>query len=269
MPPHRLWMPDADPEAATLKVSGDEAQHAMRVKRLGVGDPVTVLTGRGEVIRAAIEQGAKDRGVWTLLLRVEAVERVPPLSPRVELWTAPPKGHRLEQLIDQASQAGAAEWSPLITERTVVEPGEGKLERLARVASESAKQSGRAWVMGIGAGGTLAEALRVPEGATVVLADASGDRCTPPATPRVRLLVGPEGGWTAEELARAGDAGVRVMSLGPHAMRIETAAVVGTAILLWGAGMAGRNPAERHGRSMPNTNEDPLGPEVRGPDCRE
>jgi len=225
-------MPDADPDAPTLEVRGEEARHALRVKRLGPGDAVLVLTGRGHVVRAAVERGGKARGEWSLALRVEGVEIAAPPAPRVELWTAPPKGPRLEQLIDQASQAGAASWAPLVSERTVVEPREARLERLARVAAESAKQSGRAWVLSIEVGGSLDDALDAPSGVSVVVADASGEPCTPSTAPAVRLLVGPEGGWTESEMARARASGARVARFGPHAMRVETAAVVAVGLVM-------------------------------------
>lgn len=232
MTTHRIWYPDADPEAPMLAVEGDEARHALRVKRLEVGDTVEVLTGRGHLIRARIERGGKDRRGWSLSLRVESVQHAVAPQPRVELWTAPPKGPRLEQLIDQASQAGAASWSPLHTERAVVEPREARLSRLARVAGESAKQSGRAWVMEIGAGGTLGEALRAPPGMDLVFADASGQPYAPTDAAAVRLLVGPEGGWTPAELALARRGGAQVACFGPHVMRIETAAVAAVAVLM-------------------------------------
>jgi 16S rRNA (uracil1498-N3)-methyltransferase len=233
MTKHRIWFPDADIHAAALEVDGEEARHALRVKRLEAGDAVEVLTGRGHVIRGVIETGGKQGRGWRLSLRVVSVEQLDAPVPRVELWTAPPKGSRLEQLIDQASQAGAASWAPLRSERAVVEPGEGRLARLSRVASESAKQSGRAWAMTIEAGGTPAEALRAPPGTDVVIADASGGAYTPaPGAGVVRLLIGPEGGWTESEMALARTSGARVAWLGPHVMRIETAAVAAVAIVL-------------------------------------
>jgi len=160
---------------------------------------------------------------------VEALQRIPPVEPRLEVWASSPKGPRLESMIDGLSQAGAAAWAPLSTQRTVVEPGAGKLDRMHRLAAEASKQAGRAWDLEILPGGDLAAALAGP---AVVVAHASGGPYRPGGAAMIRLLIGPEGGWTVDELARARAGGASVASFGPHIMRIETAAVVAAAIVL-------------------------------------
>jgi len=220
-------------EGETIAVEGDEAKHAVRVKRLGEGDPVELLDGLGGVGSASVESTTKlGKGGWRLTLRVRGVRRVAPSKPELEVWSAPAKGERLERMIDQLSQAGAASWSPLDADRTVVHPREGKLGRLERVACESAKQCGRAWRLAIRPGGGLAEAMRVEPGERLVVADASGEGYRASGADRLRLLVGPEGGWTGGELDRLRHAGATVASFGEHMMRIETACVVAAGVVL-------------------------------------
>jgi 16S rRNA (uracil1498-N3)-methyltransferase len=149
------------------------------------------------------------------------------------VWSATPKGPRAAELIEQLSQVGAAAWRPLMTERGVVDPGDVKVERLRRVALESAKQCGRAWVMEIGDPSPLDAALGAGD-EPVVVADAAGGRYRPAAgAASVRVLIGPEGGWSdAERVAICAAPGITFASFGPHVMRIETAAVAAAAIIL-------------------------------------
>jgi 16S rRNA (uracil1498-N3)-methyltransferase len=135
-------------------------------------------------------------------------------------------------MIDGLSEAGAAQWRALETERGVAEAGAHKLERVERHALEASKQCGRAWVMETGPGATLAEALRGGAGVRGVVADASGGAYAARGAGTVRVLIGPEGGWTERELAAARDAGAEVARFGPHTMRIETAAVVAAAVVI-------------------------------------
>lgn len=212
-----------------LTISGDEARHAVRVKRLEIGDPVQVLDGRGTVADCRIAAAEKRGREWGLQLTVIGVGRVAPARPRLEVVSAAPKGTRLAELIDQLSQVGAAMWSPLESARTVVEPGAAKLERLERVAAEASKQCGRAWNLEIGPAQAFDSAIR---SAGAVLADASGAQYAPSGAECIRLVIGPEGGWTEAELDAARAAACRVARFGPHTMRIETAAVAAAAIVL-------------------------------------
>jgi 16S rRNA (uracil1498-N3)-methyltransferase len=138
-------------------------------------------------------------------------------------------------MVEGLSEVGAAAWIPLRAERSVVEPRMTKLDRLSRLAVESAKQCGRAWFLRIEQERTLRDALARTEGTRVIVADASGvgaDEIERTETAVVRVVVGPEGGWTAEELASARDAGAVVTRFGPHSMRVETAAVAAAAVVL-------------------------------------
>jgi 16S rRNA (uracil1498-N3)-methyltransferase len=230
---HRVFQEELVAEVGDVVViGGDEAHHAARVKRLIAGDVVEVLNGAGLVVDGRVDEvRKKPRGDgWEIVVRVVAVRVVEKESPRIEVWSAVPKGDRLEQMIDQLAQVGVAEWSPLEAARSVVDPREGKLQRVERRAAEASKQSGRPWVMTMGVGGTLEAALADPS-VRVVLADASGLAYQRQSASHIRVLVGPEGGWEESELSRARSAGAMVAAFGGHVMRLETAAVVAAAIV--------------------------------------
>lgn len=248
---------DGTTAGAAIVVGGEEARHAIRVKRVRAGERVEVMDGRGAIVAgvvAEIDEGGKKRdGMVTV--RVEEVRREERGRPRVEVWTAVAKGGRVDEMVDQLAQVGAAEWRALDTARSIAGAREQKVERLERIAREASKQCGRAWTMEIGATRTMEEALKGEEGVRVVVCDASGEmwrgvresetgRVAPvQSEATVRLLIGPEGGWTPEELAMCRAAEVVVARFGAHVMRIETAGVVACGVVMAARGKQGRNGA--------------------------
>ncbi|HBS29580.1 MAG TPA: hypothetical protein DEB06_09070 [Phycisphaerales bacterium] len=234
---HTLYLPDFQPGQPEGAIEGDEARHGARVKRLAPGDLVRVLNGRGLVVLGRLTEARR-----RLAFVVERWEETPPLSPAVEVWSATPKGARVEELVDALVQVGAASWTPMACARSVVDPRDAKLARLERIATEALKQAARPWAMSMREKSPFAAALDAPAGTALVIADASGQPCRPSGEPAVRLLIGPEGGFTPEELRAARDAGARVCALGAHTMRIELAAPVGVALILREEQRRPRNP---------------------------
>ncbi|RMH29629.1 MAG: 16S rRNA (uracil(1498)-N(3))-methyltransferase [Planctomycetota bacterium] len=226
-PAHRIYFSDlaAFDGPGPLSVDGPEAHHAANAKRLRVGEPVQLFDGRGTTA-SAIVTGVRTGKRAALDLDAGPTTRVPAVSPRVEVWCPPPKGDRLETMIDQLSQLGVAAWRPLRTARA--ERDTFRSDKLRRVAVESAKQCGRAWLLEVGEWADFEQAILDDR---VCIADTTGRPC-PPATTDTVLLLGPEGGWTSEEIDQARATGRAVVRFGPHVMRIETAAVAGGAMLL-------------------------------------
>ncbi len=238
---HIVYFPDLagslERGGGQLTLGGDEAHHLARVKRLEVGDVAMVCDGRGSVATVSLAEITKSRDGWSVTLRATEVRREPPPSPRVVVLASSPKGDHLSEMIDGLSQVGCAAWRPLITTRTVVDPREGKLERLARTAIESLKQCGRAYLMELGERIELGEVVR--SGAenrlppTLVVADERGRPASElPAMESCCVIVGPEGGLSPEERGALEKAGAVALRLGPHTLRTETAAVVACAAIM-------------------------------------
>ncbi len=232
---HRLFTPDAElARGERVEVLGEEAHHAARVKRCAEGDLLELLDGRGRIAIATVvatEPRSRPKDA-RLVLEVDSVRIAEPDRPRLEVYAATPKAQRSSGMVDQLSQVGAAMWAPLRATRTVVDPRPTKLDRLERVAGEAAKQCARPYLLEIGRAAALDRVLAGADGTLVVLADASGVAYEPSGAQTIRLLIGPEGGWTDDELARARDGGARIASFGAYAMRIETAAVAAAAVIL-------------------------------------
>ncbi len=225
---HRLFVSDVVPGRQT--VTGEEAHHAVRVKRLRPGELVELFDGNGRVVEGTVAGVGGSRQHPEIEVEPEGEPReIPPTVPRVEIWSPAPKGDRLERMLDQLSQAGVARWRVLITDRAE-DTMPRKPDRLRRVLVESAKQCGRARLLEIGSPIALDTALGAP-GVVVASQHAGPEGRSGPEEPRT-LLVGPEGGWSDAELRLFEDRSVPCVGLGPHVMRLETAAVVGAARLM-------------------------------------
>ncbi len=238
---HTLLFPDLRSDGALILIEGDEAHHAIRVKRVREGERVRVMNGRGVVAECEVVRAKRD-----LELRPARVRTIEPVRPAVHVWSATPKGPRVDELVDALVQTGAASWTPMSTRLGVVDPRETKIQRLHRIALEAAKQAQRAWLMEVREKSTFEEAIAPEPGQWLLLADARGSPITeleiPTPRDSIRLLIGPEGGWTDEEREAARRAGARACRLGPYTMRIETAAPVGVGVILAMFSAAGCNP---------------------------
>jgi 16S rRNA (uracil1498-N3)-methyltransferase len=155
---------------------------------------------------------------------VEAATRDAPLTLAVAL----PKGDRQKWLVEKLTELGVPRLVPLVTTHGVAEATPAAVERLSRGVIEACKQCGRDGLMQIGGPKSVAEVVGGTGGGAVLLvADRNGAPLEEVATGAnlVVALVGPEGGFTEEELATIEAAGGRRVSLGPHVLRVETAAI--------------------------------------------
>lgn len=224
----RFFLP-APPAAGRALLAGDEARHLGRVLRAQPGDTVILFDGSGRSWTAHVNRIDRD----TVSLDVVA-ERppAPAAGPRLTLAVALPKGDRQKWLVEKLTELGVHRFVPLDTTRGVAEGGAAARARLERVVVEACKQCGRDTLMEIAAARPLAAILaEPPPGGRILIADPQGD---PPAALAAEIsaaagdtiaLVGPEGGFTPDELAAADAGGAIRVSLGPHILRIETAAI--------------------------------------------
>lgn len=212
-------------DVAHPELDGDALHHLGRVLRLRAGEAVVAADGRGRWVPCRYD------GRRALEPAGEAVAEVAP-APRTTVAFAPVKGERPEWVVQKLTELGVDCVVVLSTARTVVRwegaRVDAALGRLRRVATEAAAQSRRVWLPELS--GVLP--LDALEPAGLVLAEPGA----PPLGNGVRTVaVGPEGGWTPEELA--GDGGRATAGLGPHVLRAETAAVAAGVLL--GAHRAG------------------------------
>jgi 16S rRNA (uracil1498-N3)-methyltransferase len=219
-------------QAGALQLSGREAHHLVRVLRIGVGGSVVLFDGgdfeaQAEVIRV---------GESSVNLNVHE-PRAAQTHPSVELilGVAVPKGDRFGWLVEKATELGVRRLVPLITERSVVVPGDGKLEKMRRTIIESSKQCRRARLMELDEPQKWHEFVaREMDAGTLWVAHPAGvplDLELVPHKGRVVAAVGPEGGFTDAEVELAAERGAALLSLGPRLLRIETAALTLAALV--------------------------------------
>lgn len=215
----------------TLEVSGDEAHHAIRVKRLRVGERVGVLDGEGLIGTGSLDEVGGSRSKPLLRIGLRDLQKAGPMSPSLEVWAALPKGDRLDRMIDQLTQIGVTRFRPLMCEHAQRKPESVRFDKLGRIVEEAMKQSRRAWRLDIAEPIAFDDAIRHPGG---ILADASGGPWDPttPVPDNAALIVGPEGGWSNTERAKIVETDSCVCRFGTLVMRIETAAVAGASVLM-------------------------------------
>ena len=160
-------------------------------------------------------------------MTVTGRSEVPDDPVEVYLYQAVPKGGRMDLVVEKATEVGATGIVPLLTERGVVSPREGKVDRWRRVADAAARQSLGLRVPGVSEPVAFEAAVRNVGESGVLLHNVPGIRDVEDAVePGVKLFVGPEGGWTGSELEAAKRAGLALAQLGSRRLRSETAGIV-------------------------------------------
>jgi 16S rRNA (uracil1498-N3)-methyltransferase len=239
--PRRLHIPEL--RSGLLNFDPAQSHHARNVLRLAAGDEVEVFDDAGHVGAGIVEIGADE----SFAVRVAAVQEPQQSRFAWSVAAAVPKGERADWLVEKLSELGCAAYIPLIAQRSVVQPaGTAKRDRWIRLATESAKQSRRRGVM------QIAEPIKLDALLDSFVQAQSpqlgwfldfGDTAipirqmlmTPPASPRLLMLVGPEGGWTPGEVDRLLGAHLTAVSLTRTVLRIETAAIAAAAcVATWG-----------------------------------
>ncbi|MBH0777233.1 16S rRNA (uracil(1498)-N(3))-methyltransferase [Nocardia bovistercoris] len=226
---------DEIPEPGAVAVlDGPEGRHAATVRRIRVGEPITLSDGRG--LLAASEVIATQRDRLDLRILEHAVAQ--PVSPSVTIVQALPKSDRSELAVELMTEAGADAIVPWQAARCVAK-WEGKaakgVEKWRAAARSAARQSRRAYIPEVAdlhrIGDVVDLVRRVTEGGGVAAALHESARAPFAELPfseagRVVLVVGPEGGLDDVELDALTDAGALTVLLGPTVLRTSTAAAV-------------------------------------------
>lgn len=229
--PH-FFVGTLDPKGVAL--SEADSRHALRSLRLRPGDRLSLADGEGAVADARLVGEVEGRAV----VEVGEVRRVERTGPAVSVALAPPKGDRLGWAVQKLAELGVDEVVLVVTERSVRGWGESRagrtVARLAAVAREAAMQSRRPFLMEVRPLVPLEEAL-ASGGAPVALWEGATEplsACLPEEPGSIRIVVGPEGGFSEREVEVMREAGAPLASLGPGILRTETAAIVAAAMVL-------------------------------------
>lgn len=224
---HRIWFDGPLAPSSTITVTGDEFHHTIRVVRARAGEEVEVFDGRGHAAAGVVASIERDHAV------VELQRAIPSREARVRIHLAMAiiQLEKFELVLQKATELGAASFIPLETERIELrrERYLGKSERWERIVLEAVKQCGRAVIPPIAPPTPFAEAL-TRDGARILFDADEPEQPGDPSPESVTLFIGPEGGWSHEEIALARSRGCAFRRLGPRRLRAETAGIVATAI---------------------------------------
>jgi 16S rRNA (uracil1498-N3)-methyltransferase len=218
-------------EGELARLVDDEAHHLAHVMRARPGDQVALFDGSGVEWQARVVQVGRSAVELQVLARHE-VDRE--LALDVTLAVALPKGERQRWLVEKAVELGVRRLAPLVAERGVAQPVDKALARLRRTVIEASKQCGRNRLMDIATPVTAIDFFAAPRADTLqAAADPSGrqslrsllERRGSPAPRALCFAVGPEGGFSEQEIAVSGSNGWAAVTLGPRILRIETAAI--------------------------------------------
>ncbi len=230
----RLYLSEEELSAGRdLLLSADQSKRLAETMRVQVGDSLLLFTGDGSEWAATVVSAR--RGAVAVEATSITRTELPP-QPAIELCFPLIRPNRLDWMVEKATECGVDAFRPVKLAHSArgEELSPTRVERWRRIAIEAAEQSSRLTLPQIlpitGLTGLLSS------GASLIVADAAGSpwtdlRDTALSAPRLLVLVGPEGGLTASELAEASAAGARLMRLGGTVLRTETAAVVATAML--------------------------------------
>ncbi|HEX7380995.1 MAG TPA: 16S rRNA (uracil(1498)-N(3))-methyltransferase [Nevskiaceae bacterium] len=234
----RIHLPQALDEGQLVELPPSAARHVLQVLRLGVGAPLTLFNGEGgeyaaELLSVDRRKAVARVGAW------RGVERESPLA--LTLAQCVSRGERMDYTIQKAVELGVRQIAPLISERTVVQIDARRWarrsERWRGVIAAACEQCGRNRLPELSEVRQLAAWLRPAAGLRLVLDPDDGVPLASLRAPAaVTLLVGPEGGLSADELALARRCGCVSVRLGPRVLRTETAGVAASAAMqaLWG-----------------------------------
>ncbi len=238
---NRIYTPSLEvpfKQGDTVDILDGEAHHALRVLRMQIGQPVQLFNGQGLVAESIITEIEPRKPRLQVIINDICTDPRPKHT--FVVATAIPKGPRADSMVDQLSQLGVTTWQPLMTEYSATTTRPKKIDKWRRIAIESAKQSGRSWLMRIPEPILLTNLLQQLQDQplnTAIVAHPDGETVdsvrlnTILQTHETTLLIGPEGGFSSDEIHAAQNASAIPLRFSPHIMRIETAAVAISAIL--------------------------------------
>ncbi|MCK4860126.1 MAG: 16S rRNA (uracil(1498)-N(3))-methyltransferase [Candidatus Omnitrophica bacterium] len=232
----RFFVPSENVKQKEIFVSGKENHHLVRVMRLKAKDDVVVFDNSGKEYYGIIKKVSSQE---TVIEIKKVQERKEQNKVEITLVQAIPKKAKIEDIIDKTTQLGIWGIIPMITERTIVRPSKEKayLQRWQKIALESCKQCGRAKPPYINDIVNFKDLISQNSQYDLALMPSLlGKRkglkeISLQKTKNIIFFIGPEGGWTNQEIELAEKNGVILVDLGERVLRTDTAAIAMTAIL--------------------------------------
>lgn len=227
----------------TVEITGGDAVHIGRSLRMKIGDSIIVCDGAGTEYSCIIS-GITADSVTTEIIGEKRSENEPPC--RIAVYQALVRGEKFDTVVQKAVECGASEIIPVCTSRCEVKLDSSgaakKVTRWQRIADEAAKQCGRAVLPRVSAPVNFSEGVRLAAAAEMPLlcyederhlsiADVLRGRAGEKIPAKASVFVGPEGGFSGEEISDATEAGMISVGLGRRILRTETASAFALACI--------------------------------------
>lgn len=233
MSTHRFHTPPEQISGEMIQLDEDESHHLARVLRLREGETVFAFDGQGNEWECTVASSQRTASRLTI---VRALDDVVESPLRLTLAQAVVKGEKFELVIQKATELGVSRIIPVVTTHCEGRRDEDRAGqrhgRWQRIALEAVKQCRRRTLVTITPPVSFTQLCRETTGPALLLSEKGGGGLPESigSATELTMVVGPEGGWSAEELTQAVDAGFIPIHLGPRILRTETAAI--TAMVL-------------------------------------
>lgn len=246
---HRFFIKQIDPTSKEIKFPGDIAHQIQHVLRLKQSDCVIVLDGGGNAYQVELSQVDSGETIGKI---TEVGEVKSGLNIHMHLYFPLSKREKVEWILQKGTEVGVYAFHPFISQRSLVqssEMGEKRKTRWESIIREAAEQSGRSRLPTLHKPESLPSAIKIAaDSLNKVIAAwvGEGNRILKDAltdtrhlvkrlesVPSLGLFVGPEGGFSENEIEVLKQTGAETVSLGVHVFRMETAAVVFPALVMY------------------------------------
>lgn len=237
---HRFYVDPKDSRGKVITLSPAQTHHAMTVLRIREGERVALLDGAGHEFLCEPRRSARSE----LEFAVVQENSIPALPCKITLIQSLTKGKSMDFIVQKATELGAHRIIPILSERSIPEPGEDKVAKWVSTAIESIKQCGSPWLPLIDPPQSCTALLAAPGKWDLRLLASLQSHAQHPRErleeyrlehrrgPRsVAVWIGPEGDFTPAEIHAISGSGALPITLGPLILRSETAAIYCLSIL--------------------------------------
>ncbi len=234
--PLRFFVPAVSLQIEQVVITGEPYHHLRKVLRVKPGAIILLLDGLGNCCQVQLDQLQSEQATTRVIRRWQETDATLPIT----LMQALPKGDKFDLVLQKGTELGVSCFQPIETEHAIPNLKAARLnkreQRWQRIVSEASRQSRRIFLPEVKPlqklQATLDESTRdlklvLWEGGSVALADVLPKE--PPTG--IRLLIGPEGGFSTKEITTITAAGFQAIHLGPRVLRTETAGLAATPIL--------------------------------------
>lgn len=246
---HRFFVDSSSIDNDKIFITGDDVKHIGRVLRLKVGDIITVCDGKGLEYICRLSSISREAVLCGIVESRESGTEPPVM---VDLYQGLPKSSKMDLIVQKCVELGINSITPVNTSRVVVdtEKGKGAESRTARwqkISEEAAKQSGRGKIPEVKSMVVFSEAIKNLHGYDLSLIPYEKECHTglkqilrgKNNINRVAVFIGPEGGFSDEEIKLAKENGIIAITLGPRILRTETAGFTCLSIIMYELGDTG------------------------------